>query len=107
LLLRPPEAAALLGISRSKLYDLLKAGDLRSVTIDAARRIPFADLVDYVEGLRHPNHPRRPQVEQSAVPMPTAPSNPTKRATTQKPSRQTGTEPLQLRFEDLAASGPP
>jgi hypothetical protein len=46
-------------------------------------------------------------VEQSAVPMPAAPGRPTKRASTQKPSGQTGTGPLQLCFDDLAASGPP
>jgi len=105
LLLRPPEAAALLGISRSKLYDLLKAGALRSVTIDAARRIPYADLAAYVEGLRHPNHVH--QVEQPAVPMPTAPTSPTKRASSPKPSRRNRPAPLQLRFDDLTANGPP
>ena len=40
LLLTPEEAAAALGICRSKLYELLQAGVIESVHIGASRRIP-------------------------------------------------------------------
>ena len=51
LLLTVPEAAAALAISRSKLYELLAAGAIRSVRIDGSRRIPVASLESYVDGL--------------------------------------------------------
>ena len=53
LLLTPTQAAALLGISRSKLYALLAAGEIESVTIGASRRVPYQDLTLYVEKLRN------------------------------------------------------
>lgn len=40
LLLTVPEAAEALGISRSKLYQLISAGTVRSVRIDGSRRVP-------------------------------------------------------------------
>jgi len=52
LLLTPEEAAAALGICRSKLYELLQAGVIESVHIGASRRIPVAAMVEYVEQLR-------------------------------------------------------
>jgi excisionase family DNA binding protein len=52
LLLTPEEAAGALGICRSKLYDLLRAGAIESVHIGASRRVPAAALVEYVERLR-------------------------------------------------------
>jgi excisionase family DNA binding protein len=48
LLLRPTEAARLLGISRSKLYELLSAGELPVIHIGRAARIPLAQLRDWV-----------------------------------------------------------
>jgi excisionase family DNA binding protein len=48
LLLRPTEAAQLLGISRSKLYELLNAGELPVIHIGQAARIPLAQLRDWV-----------------------------------------------------------
>jgi excisionase family DNA binding protein len=56
LLLTPLEAARLLGISRSKVYALMKTGEIAWVTIGACRRIPHGDLVDYVERLRRRHH---------------------------------------------------
>ena len=53
LLLTPVDAARQLGISRSKLYTLIKGGQIDSVRIGTARRIPYIELVDYVERLRH------------------------------------------------------
>jgi len=51
LLLTVPDAAAALSISRSKLYELLAAGLVRSVRIDGSRRIPFQALEAYVASL--------------------------------------------------------
>ena len=51
LLLTVPDAAAALSISRSKLYELLTAGLVRSVRIDGSRRIPLQALEAYVASL--------------------------------------------------------
>ncbi|MEU9845168.1 helix-turn-helix domain-containing protein [Actinomadura sp. NPDC048032] len=51
LLLTVPEAAKALAISRSKLYELLASGAIRSIRIDGARRIPLNALNDYVNAL--------------------------------------------------------
>lgn len=52
MLYTPTEAAAALGIGRSKLYELLQAGVLESVHIGACRRIPAEALTDLVRRLR-------------------------------------------------------
>lgn len=52
LLLSPTEAAQALGISRSKLYELMRAGAVESVLIDTARRVPVDALDAYVTRLR-------------------------------------------------------
>jgi excisionase family DNA binding protein len=52
LLLTPEEASAALGICRSKLYELLRAGAIESVHVGASRRIPVAAMVEYVDRLR-------------------------------------------------------
>jgi len=44
LLLRPSEAARLLGISRSKCYELIHSGDLPSIRLGGSLRIPVAEL---------------------------------------------------------------
>lgn len=49
LLLTPEEAAELLSIGRSKLYQLLSVGALRSVTIGSSRRIPADALRSFVD----------------------------------------------------------
>lgn len=51
-LLTPIEAAAALGIGRSKLYDLMQAGVLESVHIGACRRIPTEAVAALVDRLR-------------------------------------------------------
>ena len=51
LLLSPAEAAAQLSIGRSKVYELMRLGQLRSVKIGASRRIPQAALADFMEAL--------------------------------------------------------
>jgi excisionase family DNA binding protein len=43
-----PEAAEVLAIPRSKLYELIAAGLIRSVHIDGSRRVPVEALQTYV-----------------------------------------------------------
>jgi excisionase family DNA binding protein len=52
LLLTAEETAEVLGIGRSKVYELLRAGVIQSVRIGACRRIPAAAVTEYVERLR-------------------------------------------------------
>jgi len=52
LLLTPTEAAAALGIGRSKLYELLKSGTVPSITIGACRRIVADDLIGVIDELK-------------------------------------------------------
>lgn len=51
LLVTPEEAAEILRIGRSKVYDLIRTGRLRSVKVDGSRRIPMACLDEFVAGL--------------------------------------------------------
>jgi excisionase family DNA binding protein len=51
LLLTPEEAAEVLSVGRSKLYQLMSAGTLRSVRIDKSRRVPMSALVELVQRL--------------------------------------------------------
>ena len=48
---RIPEVAEHLSISRSKVYELLKSGELRSVHIDRSRLVRARDLQAYVDSL--------------------------------------------------------
>lgn len=48
LLYTVPEAAAQLGIGRSKLYELLNSGSLPRISIGRAVRIPAAALQEWV-----------------------------------------------------------
>ena len=45
------EAAKALRMSRSKVYGLIKEGELHSVKIGGSRRFRKQDLIDYVETL--------------------------------------------------------
>lgn len=51
LLLAADEAAELLGVGSTTVYELLAAGQLESVRIGRSRRIPRAALVAYVDRL--------------------------------------------------------
>jgi excisionase family DNA binding protein len=51
LLLRPEEAAKALGVGRSTVFELIRAGELRSVKIGKLRRIPSEAVREYVDGL--------------------------------------------------------
>ena len=48
LLLTVPEAADALGLCRSVIYELLLCGELRSIKIGRARRIPLTVLEEFV-----------------------------------------------------------
>jgi excisionase family DNA binding protein len=52
LLLTPTEAAHVLGIGRSKVYELMQTGQLTSVHIGACRRVPADALKAFLEQLR-------------------------------------------------------
>jgi excisionase family DNA binding protein len=52
LLLRPEEAARLLAIGRSKLYELLASGELASVRIGRLRRVPQRAVEEFIEEMR-------------------------------------------------------
>lgn len=47
-LVKPSEAAKILGICRAKLYNLMGSGELQSLKIGRARRIPRGALVDFM-----------------------------------------------------------
>lgn len=52
-LLLPVESAArALGLGKTKVYELIARGELETVTIGRARRVPVASLANYVAGLR-------------------------------------------------------
>lgn len=48
LLLRPDEAAEILGVGRSKIYALLASGEVPSVRVGHSVRIPFEALRRWV-----------------------------------------------------------
>jgi excisionase family DNA binding protein len=51
LLLRPEEVAQALGVGRTTVFELMRAGELRSVKIGKSRRIPTEAVHDYLAGL--------------------------------------------------------
>jgi len=51
LLICPEDAAHVLGIGRTKVYELIRSGALRSVRVGGLRRIPVAALADFVARL--------------------------------------------------------
>ena len=51
LLLRPTEAAELIGMGRAKTYDLIRTGDLPSVRIGKSIRVPARELRAWVDQL--------------------------------------------------------
>lgn len=51
LLLCPEEVAELLGVCRSRIYDLMRKRELLSVQIGKSRRIPVAAVHAYVARL--------------------------------------------------------
>ena len=51
LLMKVPEVARRLSLSRAKVYELIGAGVLISVKIDGCRRVRATDLQAYVDSL--------------------------------------------------------
>ena len=51
LLLKVPEVAARLSMSRGKVYELIRSGALPSVRIDRSRRVRARDLEAFVGSL--------------------------------------------------------
>src|SRR3954463_4499907 len=51
LLLTPEEAAEALGVSRSRVYDLMRKRELVSIRLGRARRVPVVALRRFVEQL--------------------------------------------------------
>jgi excisionase family DNA binding protein len=51
LLLRPEEAAEVLGLGRTKVYKLIGSGELRSIKIGSSRRVSATALAEFVAQL--------------------------------------------------------
>ena len=51
MLLKIPEVAQRLSLSRAKVYELIAAGTLASVKIDVCRRVRATELRAYVDSL--------------------------------------------------------
>jgi excisionase family DNA binding protein len=48
LLLRPTEAGEAIGVSRSKIYELLARGELPSIRIGGSVRVPLNELREWI-----------------------------------------------------------
>ena len=74
LLLKVHEAASMLGIGRTKAYELIGRGDLQVVHIDGAARVPLAAVQRYVDRLvSPPRRTMRPAPRQRSVSQPPLP----------------------------------
>lgn len=51
LLIKIPEVAARLRVSRAKVYELIASGTLPAVKVDGCRRVRTCDLEAFVSGL--------------------------------------------------------
>lgn len=49
LLHAPERAAKRLDVGRTKIYELMRSGELKSIKIGRARRIPESALAEYVQ----------------------------------------------------------
>ena len=59
LLLTVPDAARVLGISRSMTYNLITTRQLEVVHIGRCARVPYDAAVEFVDRLRTDDHPDR------------------------------------------------
>lgn len=50
---RIPVAAKMIGISRSRFYELLSSGEIEAVKLGRSTLIPVAGLKAFIEALRH------------------------------------------------------
>ena len=60
LLLTPEEAAEMLSLGRTKVYQLMAEGMLRSVRIGKCRRVPTSTLVELIDFLAADTTTREP-----------------------------------------------
>lgn len=61
LLLSAQEAAGLLGLGRTTVFELIRRGEIESVKIGKkTRRIPMAAVRDFVERAREAHHDKVP-----------------------------------------------
>jgi excisionase family DNA binding protein len=51
-LLKPEEAALVLALSRSKVYELMRSGRLHAIKIDGSRRVPVEAVDDFIARAR-------------------------------------------------------
>jgi excisionase family DNA binding protein len=51
LLLRPEEVAGILGVGRTKVFELIRTGELRSIKLGRSRRVSTDALAFYVRRL--------------------------------------------------------
>ena len=74
LLLTVVEAAAMLGVGRTKVYELIAGGELQVVHIGRAARVPLATVHGFVDALVSPPRPTmrsaRHQRSASQPPLP-------------------------------------
>jgi len=66
-LISVPEAAALLGLGRSTVYELVAAGKIRTVRIGRARRVPLNAVDEFVAALELAEERADPQGEPTAT----------------------------------------
>ena len=59
-LFSPNSAAQALDLSRSKIYDLMKSGSLRFVTVGSDRRIPASEIERIATQMNHADLKREP-----------------------------------------------
>ena len=52
LALRPTEAAEAAGLSRTRIFALLRSGELESIKVGRARLIPIASIEEFIERRR-------------------------------------------------------
>ena len=52
-----PEAGAILGLSRTTMYELIGAGDIEVIHIGRAARVPVDSLAGFIDRLRSVSHP--------------------------------------------------
>ncbi len=53
LLLRPMEAANLISVSRSKIYEMLASGELPSIRMGRCVRVPVKALRSWIDDQQH------------------------------------------------------
>jgi excisionase family DNA binding protein len=79
LLVSPREAMRVLGVSNSTLYILMRSGELDSINIRRARRIPRTAIRDYIarQLAANPANRRRPgRPRNNPLPRPAAVTEP-------------------------------